>query len=167
MNDTRSCIAADILVPSEGSGLPWFEIFFGLRLFVLIVELVRDGHQICHLNSQKPDGVYNEMDASIREGLTWGNAQQMIRHAKSSKVLSIFKSVFRFIFDCGIMFFLVPAILWGGIAFGSRNAGWCDGYWEYGMQIAMGVIFAFVYLLLDLLFFSIFDFIQFCIDHKG
>ena len=31
----------------------------------------------------------------------------------------------------------------------------------------MGVVFAFVYLLLDLLFFCIFDFIQFCIDHKG
>ena len=91
----------------------------------------------------------------------------MIRHAKSSKVLSIFKSVFRFIFDCGVMFFLVPAILWGAIAFGARNAGWCDGYWEYGMQLTMGVIFAFVYLLLDLLFFSIFDFIQFCIDHNG
>ena len=50
VNDTRSCIAADTLNSSEGSGLPWFEIFFGLRLFVMIVELVRDGHQICNLN---------------------------------------------------------------------------------------------------------------------
>ena len=73
------------------------------------------------------------MDASIREGFTWGQAQMMIKHAKQTKVISIMKSVFRFILDCAFMFLLVPAIIWGGIAFGASQMAWCDGYWGYGM----------------------------------
>ena len=65
------------------------------------------------------------------------------------------------------MFFLVPAIIWGGITYGGSDAGWCDGDWGYGMELAMGVVFALVYLLLELLFFCIFDFIQFCVDRSG
>ena len=91
----------------------------------------------------------------------------MIDHSKCTNKLSIVKVVFRYLCDCAFMFFLLPSIMWGGIAFSAQYVGWCDGYWEYSMQLAMGAIFVFVYLLLDLLVYSLFDFIQFCIDKSG
>ena len=60
---TDACLAAERVEAGEGSGFPWFELFFALRTLLLIIELVGLIDQLCLLgNKQKCEGIYAKLD---------------------------------------------------------------------------------------------------------
>ena len=131
---TDACLAAERVEAGEGSGFPWFELFFALRTLLLIIELVGLIDQLCLLgNKQKCEGIYAKLDSNFKDIFSWQQAEEMLKYQKAQFRFEIVKTVFSYLYDCLFMFFLLPSIIWGGILMFAHQWNWCDGDWGYGM----------------------------------
>ena len=141
---TDACLDSGLITTGDNaSNYSWFLLYFVFRTFKELIDQITFIQQLRLLyNEEKCVRIYNQFHDSSKfwpikrnplEKFEWEDALEIIEHQKSVCRLEIVKSAFSFFYDCLLMYFLLPAIVWGGELVIANRMEWCDSDWGWNM----------------------------------